>query len=114
MIMVYDYTQKLAPKRIGSVEPQQDDHEVQMVAAQAEEEDEGNMQRLPADEAGRQNQPEVEHVEQRPAYIRQACAAQTLLHKVDIIQCAAGQQTFIGASQAVAGDKEKGGDAVAA
>ena len=72
------------------------------------------MQRLPADEAGRQNQPEVEHVEQRPAYIRQACAAQTLLHKVDIIQCAAGQQTFIGASQAVAGDKEKGGDAVAA
>ena len=47
------------------------------------------MQRLPADEARRQNQPEVEHVEQRPAYIRQACAAQTLLHKVDIIQCAA-------------------------
>ena len=47
------------------------------------------MQRIPADEARWQNQPEVEHVKKRPAEVGQACSPQTLLHKVDIVQPAA-------------------------
>ena len=85
-----------------------------MVAAQAEEKDEGYMQRIPADEAWRQNQPEIQHVKQRPAEVGQTCSAQTLLHKVKKLQLTVGKQALVCAGKAIARDKEKGGNAVAA
>ena len=71
------------------------------------------MQRVPADKARWQNQPEIQQVKQRPAEVRQTCPAQTLLHKVQKVQLTAGQEALIRTGEAITGDKEKGGDAVA-
>ena len=106
--------QHAAPQGIAGVEPEQDNHKVEMVTGKTKEKYEGEMQWVPANHALGKHHGEVGEVEEGPAEVGQSCASQALFKKFKVVQATAGEQVFVIAYETVAGDKEEGRDAVAA
>ncbi len=75
-----------------------------MVAAKTEEKGESYVQRIPAYITRRQDEPEIQHVQQRPADVGQADTAETFLYKIKV-RCIAGILQL--AEKAVTGNEKK-------
>ncbi len=112
--MLINPPQHAAPQGIAGVEPEQDNHKVEMVTGKTKEEHEGDVQWVPANHALGKHHGEVGEVEEGPAEVGQSRATQTFFEKVQIVEAFASEQCFVIADESVAGDEEEGRDAVAA